>query len=104
MWPATPEWKTKVLELMEKLDINRAELSRRIKVSDAAISILFREETKTSRLVPLVNAVVGLAPPAMTPALVDEYRSQLDQIWPDLTETDRKLLIEMAEKIAQRKK
>lgn len=104
MWPATTEWKRKVLELMEQLGISRAELSRRINVSDAAITVLFRETTATSRLVPAVNSVVGLAPPMMLPVDSDAMRERLNAVWPRLSEDDRKLLLETAVKFSQRKK
>lgn len=104
MWPATKEWKAKVLELMEQRGISRAELSRRIRVSDAAITVLFRPETETSRLVPAINSAVGLPQPSMVPVEADVIRAHLDSIWPNLGEDDRRLLLEMAVKISQRKK
>lgn len=104
MWPTPETWKERVLVLMQERGINRAELSRRIKVSDAAITQLFRSSTRTSRLVPHINEVVGLPPPAMTPLVTDEYRQGLDSVWPELGEDDRKLLLDMAQKISQRRK
>lgn len=104
MWPATQEWKNKVLKLMRDKGISRAELSRRAGVSDAAITVLFRSTTKTSRLVPVVNGAVGLPPPAMTPVDLDERRAELDALWPSLSEDDRKLLLDTARKFATSKK
>lgn len=62
MWNVSEKWKRDVQEAMLEKGISRAELSRRVRVSDAAITILFRESTKQSRLVPAINRALGLTP------------------------------------------
>lgn len=104
MWPTPPEWKTEVLRLMDEKRISRADLSRLCKVSDAAITVLFREETATSRLVPQVHRALGLVPPKMMPITLDKYRQHLEMVWEDLTEDDKRLLIDTALKISLKRK
>lgn len=104
MWPATPEWKAGILKLMDDKGITKAELSRMCRASDAAISILFKPDTETSRLVPYVHKALGLPPPAMMPVFLDQQRAHLEAVWPNLSEDDRRLLVDMAVKISLRSK
>ena len=103
MWPASPQWKADILKLMEAKRISRAELSRRCKASDAAISILFKPETETSRLVPYVHKALGLPPPAMMPIFLEEQRAALESVWPNLSEDDKRLIVDTAIKFSLRK-
>jgi hypothetical protein len=103
MWPATSDWKAAVLKIMEDKKISRAELSRRCRASDAAISILFRPETETSRLVPYVHKALGLPPPAMMPIFLDQQRATLEAVWPNLSDDDKRLIVDTAIKFSLRK-
>lgn len=104
MWPVSPKWKSDIGNLMAAKRITRAELSRMCKVSDAAISILFKPETETSRLVPYVHKALGLPPPAMMPIFLEEQRAHLDAVWPNLSDDDKRLLVDTAIKFALRNK
>src|SRR4051812_8915558 len=104
MWPTPIEWKDAVSKRMEELGISRAELSRRCKVSDAAISILFKPDTETSRLVPAIHRALGWPPPAMLPVWLDAQRAHLEAVWPNLSDDDRRLLVDTAIKFALRNK
>lgn len=102
MWLTPPEWKADVLRAMEKLGISRAELSRRVQVTDAAITILFRKTTKQSRLVPAINRVLKLTAPTQNTGEVDELRARLDDSWANLDDEARRMVSDLAEKLARR--
>lgn len=84
--------------------MSRAELSRRCKVSDAAITGLLDPAGATSKLVPLVHKALSWPPPAMLPVWADQQRGNLEAVWGDLTEDDKRLLVDTAIKIALRNK
>lgn len=105
MWQATPEWKQLVLETMRDRGVTRAELSRRVEVSDAAITILFRPDTQMSRLVPRINEVLGIsAPVQLIGDVVDEDLEELQALWKRLGKDDRKTLTDMAGVLARRRR
>jgi transcriptional regulator with XRE-family HTH domain len=92
MWTTSPAWKRQVTEAMEAAGVTRAELSRRVGVSDAAITQLFSTKTKQSRLVPDINRVLGLTPPVQTSGESDEELAELIDIWRELSSEERKVL------------
>jgi hypothetical protein len=104
MWQAPQSWKDEALAAMATKGITRAELSRRIGVSDAAITILFRAETRTSRLVPAINRVLGLTAPVQSTGDADELRAELEQHWKELDDDDRRALTDLAKKLARTKR
>lgn len=104
MWPVSPKWKSDVQKLMDEQGISRAQLSRLCKTSDAAISDLFNAKTETSRLVPYVHKALGLPPPAMMPIFLEEQRAHLEAVWPNLSEDDKRVLVDTALKFALRNK
>lgn len=92
-----------MLEAMDAQGVTRAELARLVGVSDAAITQLFRQSTKQSRLVPAINRVLGLPPPTQHLGIVDALRAELEQLWPGLSVSDRELLIETARRLATKR-
>jgi ribosome-binding protein aMBF1 (putative translation factor) len=96
MWVVSPTWKREVQDAMASKGISRAELSRLINVSDAAITILFRPSTKQSRLVPAINRALGLTPPTQSSGEADGQLTELHEIWPDLDDEARRALLVMA--------
>ncbi len=92
MWLATLEWKLQVTAAMKAAEVTRAELARRIGVSDAAITQLFRPTTKQSRLVPEINRVLGITPPTQSTGDTDGELAELIDIWRDLGPEERKVL------------
>lgn len=92
MWLATPEWKHQVSLAMEAAKVTRAELARRVDVSDAAITQLFRPSTKQSRLVPEINRVLGITPPTQSTGETDGELAELIDIWRQLDPEERKVL------------
>lgn len=104
MWLASPDWKRDVLAAMEAQGISRAELSRRVKVSDAAITILFKPTTRQSRLVPAVNRVLGLTAPKQNSGEIDELRAELDTHWQEIDDEARSTLLHMARQLARNRR
>lgn len=103
-WPTDARWKADVLRLMAELQISRAELARRVGVSDAAITQLFRSEQQSSRLVPAINRVIGMPPPALVGVDVDAVRAELDAEWQTLDDASRQLVLDVAKKLARTKR
>lgn len=95
-WIASEKWKREVQHAMKEQGISRAELSRRVRVSDAAITQLFRPSTPTSRLVPLINRALGLTAPTQSSGEHDSNMAALQELWPDLNDDERKALVVMA--------
>ena len=106
-WPVTPEWRAHVLEVMAARGVSKAELSRRIGVSDAAITLLLPERAgarvpKSSALVPAIHRVLGIAVP-VAPQIsteIDAVRAELDAAWPSLSEDDRRMLLDVARRLS----
>lgn len=92
LWNTPPEWKNQVLVAMEVKRISRADLSRLVGVSDAAITQLFRATTKQSRLVPDINRAVGMTPPSQSNGETDGELAELIEIWKQLDPEERKVL------------
>jgi AraC-like DNA-binding protein len=104
MWHASDAWKRDVQDAMADQKISRAELSRRVGVSDAAITQLFKADTEQSRLVPAINRVLGMPPPTQTSGEVDGDLAELIEIWKRLDEAARKVLLDMAGVAARSKR
>jgi lambda repressor-like predicted transcriptional regulator len=95
MWNTPPEWKRLVLSAMEQQGVTRAELSRRVGVSDSAITVLFRPTTAQSRLVPQIHEVLGMSPPVQSTGEADDDMAELVKLWKDLDKAERKALLGM---------
>lgn len=96
MWFTPPSWKRKVAAAMKAKGISRAELSRRVGVSDAAITQLLRPSSPQSRLVPDINRVLGMTPPTQSDGEIDEALAEFLELWEKLDSDARKILLGMA--------
>jgi len=94
MWTVDKAWKDDVRALMKRRGISQAELARTLKVSPGSLTLLFKPETKQSRLVPAIHRALGLTTPTTT--RVDEHDQlwqRLEAIWRDLTPEQREILV-----------
>lgn len=98
VWPAPEAWKEQVDLKMRINRITRRALAQVIGCTPSAITILFREATKTSKLVEPISRFVGVAPP------VAEIRDERDLRWLEagkaLSESDWNHMVEIAERLA----
>lgn len=99
MWPVDESWKSDIQARMTETGISRADLSRLVQeqgvtCTPSAITILFRKETKQSRLVPYIHKALELAN-TTTPTVAitkDDAFRRLQKIWRDLTSEQREHL------------
>ena len=87
MWQTGRDWKQRVQDAMKAQGISRAELSRRIGVSDAAITQLF--DGTQSKLVPKINRVLGFTPPYQSSGDFNPELAELIEIMEQLDQADR---------------
>jgi hypothetical protein len=107
LWTVDDSWKRDVTARMKEKGISRADLAREIRAlgvscTPSAITILFRKETKQSRLVPYVHKVLGMVEttaPVMAITKDDAFR-RLQRVWRDLTEAQREHLVATGELLA----
>jgi hypothetical protein len=98
-WPIDEAWKQRVIERMDELQISRADLSRRLKVTKTAITTLFSAETKQSRLVPAIHKVLKLPLPVVSDSklqVIDSISKNFDL----LTEENKQMISELIRKLA----
>ena len=94
MWTVDKEWKDDVRALMKRKGISQADLARTLKVSPGSLTLLFKPDTKQSRLVPAIHRALGLTTPVTTRVDErDELRQRLKRIWRDLTPEQREILL-----------
>lgn len=103
MWHVSAEWKHQALEAMKAESISRAELARRVGVSDAAITQLFSTRTKQSRLVPAIHAVLGWTPPVQSGGEIDSELAELIDLWGRMDDKARKAILGTAGVLAKPK-
>lgn len=94
IWQTGRDWKTRVRLEMERQGISRAEMSRRVGVSDAAITQLF--DGTQSKLVPKINRVLGLTPPYQSSGDYNPELVELIEIMDQLEPADREEVIRYA--------
>lgn len=97
-WPVDEAWKRGVKADMKKAGISKAEMARRIKCDPAALTVLFRAETKESRLVPQIHRELGRPPPT-TVTSQDEVLRRINNRWPSLTAEQRALVDGLVEQL-----
>lgn len=82
---------------MEEKGITQADLHRATGASTTAISDVFKEKTKQSRLVPRIHRALGLDPPQPPAPGNGEERDvllrELVDAWADLPDEDREILM-----------
>lgn len=83
---------------MEKAGISPAEMARRIKCKDSALTVLWRPETKQSRLVPAIHRELGRPPPSTVTAH-DEILRRINARWPSLSSEQRALVDNLVEQL-----
>jgi hypothetical protein len=107
MWPVDEDWKKDIQVRMTETGISRADLARLIReqgvtCTPSAITILFRKETKQSRLVPCIHKALELAnttTPAQAITKDDAFR-RLQRVWRELTGEQREHLAATGELLA----
>jgi transcriptional regulator with XRE-family HTH domain len=82
---------------MLRRGISQADLARTLGVSPGSLTLLFKPETKQSRLVPAIHKALGLTTPTTTRVDErDDLRQRLERIWRDLTPEQREILVSVA--------
>lgn len=99
MWPVDQAWKTTVLADMRRLGISQAEMARRIGCKQSALTVLFRPETKQSRLVPLIHRELDRPAPSTVTA-PDEVLRRINRQWPALSKEARALIADLVTQLA----
>lgn len=102
-WPVDDEWKRETKSDMRKAGITPAELARRIGCTESALTVLFRPETKQSRLVPKIHRELGRPPPSTITA-TDEILRRINSRWPSLTRDQRVLVDNLVEQLMNTKR
>ncbi len=97
-WPVDEAWKRGVRAEMQRAGITRAELARRIGCKGSALTVLFRPETKASRLVPLIHRELGRPPPSTVTAS-DEILRRINSRWPSLSTEQRALVDSLVDQL-----
>jgi transcriptional regulator with XRE-family HTH domain len=105
-WPTPPKWKTWITRVMVEKGVTQADLHRATGASTTAISDLFKDKTKQSRLVPKIHKALGLDPPTAPAPKENEERDELLRelidAWAQLVDEDRDLLIQIARRARTR--
>jgi len=106
LWTVDDPWKQRVKKRMGTLDppITPADLARRIGVSKSAITVLFRSETKQSRLVPKIHKALDMVDEtsAVSAVAKDDLLKRFLRAWVDLTQAQREHLIATAQLLADK--
>jgi transcriptional regulator with XRE-family HTH domain len=97
-WKITQEWLEWARARMDELGLDQTALAEVVGVSKMTISDIFRGASSHTRLMPQINRALGGTPPTQitTITVVDEMRQRIDEAWPDLTDSDRELIVQMA--------
>jgi hypothetical protein len=80
-WPVDDAWKRGVRADMKKAGILPAEMARRIGCTSGALTVLWRPETRESRLVPAIHRELGRPAPSTITA-TDEILRRINARWP----------------------
>jgi hypothetical protein len=99
-WPIDAEWKNSVRADMTKAGISPSEMARRIGCGSSAMTVLFREKTKLSRLVHAIHRELGRPSPEAVFASNRDLR-RIDEAWPRLTTAQRALVISLVDEFAK---
>jgi len=97
-WPVDDAWKRGVQADMRKEGISSAEMSRRIGCTPGALTVLWRPETRESRLVPAIHRELGRPPPAMA-ITADEILRRINARWPSLSKEQRTLVDQLVDQL-----
>ena len=90
---------------MEEIGMSQADLARTIGVSDATTTDLFKEENKSSRVVPEVHAAIGWPPPPPPESVngeLDDLRSEILAAWPSLSADERQAVVGVVRAVRKR--
>ena len=97
------DWKRDVKAAMKRQGISQADLASKIGVTPSAITVLFRPETKQTRLKPAIHRELGLVAPEVEPAVEkDEALTRLLRAWSVLSDEERALLVATATALKKR--
>ena len=88
---------------MDKAGITPAEMARRIGCQGSALTVLFRPETKQSRLVPLIHRELGRPPPSTVTAS-DEVLRRINARWPSLSTEQRSIIDALVDQLSNGKR
>jgi len=102
-WPVDDAWKRGVQADMRAAGISPAEMSRRIGCTPGALTVLWRPETRESRLVPAIHRELGRPAPS-TVTSPDEILRRINTRWPSLTAEQRAIVDMLVEQLAGNKK
>lgn len=84
---------------MRKAGISSSEMARRIGCTPSALTVLWRAETRESRLVPLIHRELGRPAPTTVTA-TDEILRRINSRWPSLNKEQRALVDALVEQLA----
>jgi hypothetical protein len=89
---------------MARDGISLAELARKIGCGASALTVLFRTQTKQSRLVPAIHKELGRPPPSpvTAPSTItasDEVLRKINRYWPLLSKEQRDLVNRIVEQL-----
>lgn len=102
-FPVDKTWKDDVRAAMKRKGISSADLALKIGVTKSALTVLFRPETKQTRLKPAIHRELGLVAPDNSPAIErDEAFSRLMRAWPSLSEDERHIVLATTEALAKK--
>lgn len=99
-WPVNNSWRQAVDGELTKRKWSRAQLGRAVGSTGQAISMLLTPNlVQSSRLVPRVHAVFGWPPPVAGRIDADD---EIGALWSDLSDEQRRLVLELARAIKNR--
>lgn len=102
-WTVDDAWKRGVRADMERAGISSAELARRIGCSPSALTVLWRPETRESRLVPAIHRELGRSAPQPVATSTDEVLRRINRHWASLTAEQRELVDQLVDQLASGK-
>lgn len=88
MWPTDSKWKASVNDRLVELRMSRAELARRLGVTNASVSNMLSPNVQQSRLVPLVHAALAWPAPSSVTGR-DFVKMLIDSQWDRMTADQR---------------
>lgn len=106
-WPVDQAWKDEVLA---RIAANKAakvkpasvnQLAALCGVTSPALSEMLKKPgPSNTRLLPQINAILGMAAP--TPYTVDQHRAHILAQWPNLTPEDHEVVRQLVDRLARK--
>lgn len=105
MYAVDAEWKRRVRARMAELGINASQLAAMIGVTPSALSILWLDKTKQTRLAKRIYKALNMVDdtgPLLGVSRDDAFR-RLTRAWPHLTDQERDLVVATSETLASKR-